>query len=1285
MKRILILFFLAVTSLAISQSKFYNINEIHGISLRETYSICKDDNGFIWASAKTGIIRITENDYRIYQLPLEATNVHTIKLEYYNSTLIAFTNNGQFFVYDKLFDCFTLMINMIDVLENHFISVNSVVFENTNSIWVSTSFGLYRIDNNSLQQIHSENIQISYISAYNENYLFIATLDGIGLFDKQSCKIDYLYTYTIRDEMSVSMFLYDEDTRKLWVGTISNGLFYYDMTSKSLLSYTQITLPKQPILALKKDIDDTILIGFDGQGMWQISSDGNELINIYRNNINDTSSLQGNGVYDIFCDDNKVWVTTFTGGVSWIDRQTSSVHHITHNSNNHNSLINNDVNNIIEDQKSNIWMATNNGISRWNVANNKWYTYISDKQDQSKVFLALCEDSNGNMWAGTYSSGVYVLDGDTGKILYHYFNDIKFVSDIYKDTQGNIWIGGPNFVVVYLEKEKRFQSYGHFPLCTFQELSSDIMLLGCTYGLIALDKHTGTTEMLVHNYLIKDILVLKNDIWIATSGEGIIQYNCNTKSINKYKTESGIISNYVNSILYTEDYLWLGTENGLCQFSLNEKLAFTYPLSLSTISFNQNSCWKLNSGKLIFGTNKGCIIFDPKSLQKTKNQGQLFFQDIRISGQSIRENKNILKNIPVNEQNNLILKYNQNNFALEFLPIGRNITGSKFSWKLKGIDNNWSHPSPLQYISYFNLPTGNYEFKVRMYDNSLSQIIDERTLSVQIMPPFWATLWFRLIFIWFIIMVLIYLLRTWSNHLKQRHIKDKIYFFINMAHDIRTSLTLISAPIEQLNKDSELSEKSRYYLNLATEQSSHLSSVVTQLLDFEKVDAGKGQLFLVMTDIVKLVSQRRLMFETNASKKNIKITYSSNQESYITGIDVLKIEKVIDNLISNAIKYSHHNSNIEVSLLCKDDLWNLEVKDYGMGISENAKSKLFKEFYRGDNVENSRIVGSGIGLLLVKSYVSMHGGRVFLESKENLGSTFNIRIPYIEVKESITQTNFSKIRYEFISENQIENQKPRIQEEEKKQKKNIHLLIVEDNIDLQSFLVHSLKDWYYVNRANDGKEAWDMIQRKNPDIVISDIRMPNMDGLELCKLLKSTFETSHIPIILLTSLSEKTKQLEGLGLGADDYITKPFDLGILTERINSILENRKIVIQKTLKLINIANEQEDIFTNELNDQFVKKAFDIINMNISNIEFGKTKFASAMNVSPSLLYVKIKSLTGQSPIELIKTIRFNKSLELLKTKKYTITEISEMCGFSSANYFTTAFKKHFGKPPTEILN
>lgn len=1272
--------------------KFHSINSIFGISMRETSSICKDKNGFIWTSSKTGILRITDSDYRIYQLPYKTANIVTVKLLYANSELYAYSNNGQLFVYNSIFDRFDFLTDFKIVFKNNYLLVHKFIVHKDGSFWVATSSGLFRIKNSKVSKIGRKLDGVRNIEVIDANQLICESDIGISILNTSTLSTTVIHKISNGNPLNTSVFFHDKKKNRVWIGTQSDGLYFFDIKSNILKKNTVNYFPKQPILAIEVNSDSTLLVGVDGQGIWELTRNGNKVLNVFKENVDDPTSLHGDGVYDILCDENKrIWVATYSGGLSFYDQITPLVNQIKHKINSQNSLSNNSINKILEDKRGNLWFATDNGISHWNLTSNKWSTFYQSTYEQSQVFLALGEDIEGNIWAGTYSSGVYVLDGVSGRELMHFSNKNqnsqfsgKFIFDIFRDSQGDMWLGGmQSDIICYNSKTKKFRNYTEQPVKSIAEFSPGKILLACTYGLILLDKEKGDVEYLSQNYIVQDILVLGNDIWFATCGDGLIQYNYKDRTKKQYTTETGLLSNFVNSIILSNGFLWLGTENGLCRIQPKDKIVDTYSSisQLSNLSFNVGANYLRRNGELIFGTNSGAINFNPNTLYKNKLKGHIYIQDIKLSGRSIRENVKLMNGTPVNNRLEIKLQHNQNTVEVELLPIGVTSAGYKFSWKMEGLDREWSSLSKRKIITYTNLPSGSYDLKIKMYDSSLTQVVDERTIHIHIIPPFWKAWWFRLFLFVSLLYIAYFSLKYYTNKLKQRHTEDKIRFFTTTAHEIRTSLTLISAPIEELNNEKSLTEKGNYYLNLAREQTARLLFVATQLLDFQKVDIGKGQIFWVMVDVVKLAQRRISMFETAAKKTGLQLEFKTNQESYFSAIDELKIEKVIDNLISNAIKYSRPNGKIEIVLHTDNEKWTIEVKDFGLGISENAQKKLFREFYRGDNVINSKIVGSGIGLLLVKNYVSMHNGVVTLKSKENEGTVFKITIPYKEVNE-ISMAEPEEATQQVIKTSSDIDLSEMTKSDSLTEKK-LQLLIVEDNNDLQEFLKKTFEQQYKISTANDGQQAWDIIQKKIPDLVISDVMMPKMDGFELCKLIKSSFDTSHIPVVLLTALGEKGKQLEGLGLGANDYITKPFDVSLLKQRIMTIIKNRDIVRDKALKLIKQTDIEQPILSNEHNDQFVKKALKVVRENMANCEFDKDEFASTMNASPSLLYKKIKSLTGQSPVDFIKFIRLDYSLELLQSHKYSVTEISELCGFSSVGYFSTVFKKHFGKSPTEI--
>jgi len=1275
-----------------STAKFYSVNALFGISLREVNSVCSDSYGFIWASSKTGILRIMADDYRIYQLPYENANVITVKLICTNSRLLAYTNNGQIFLFNQVLDRFELMVDIGRVLKSQHVIVQDLLQEANGALWIASSEGFFKYEFGKLMMLERFESEDYFITWFDDQYLILVRNEGIWLWNRQNNTKQCIYENHKVNALTPSSLCYDAQSDKLWIGTISNGLFAFDWQTKSFYPVLEGTFPKQPILAIEKKSGSALFVGIDGRGIWELNKD-ERLINVYNEQVDDPSSLKGNGVYDIFCDqNNRIWVCSYSGGLSFFDETPPQINQITHHINSVNSLGNNDVNSIIQDRSGKLWFATNNGISCWDVETNQWRHFYNKNNQQSVVFLTLCEDDMGRIWAGSYSLGVFVLDEKSGAEIAHYPGGIghaemplAFIFDICKDSQGDIWIGGGNGeYVCYQVKQSKFRAYSREPVRAFAEVSPGQLLLGCSYGLLSLEKSTGISKRLLIGFSIRDVLVKGDEAWVCTGGDGLVKYNLKTETTEKFNVLSGMPSNFVNSIEYADGYYWLGTENGCCRFNPKDKSFLTYSAiyPLSRTSFNSAAHFKLNNGSLAWGTNSGAVLFAPSSLQEMPAEGKIYFQDLLVAGSSVRDSSFFDLKTPVDSLESINLNYHQNTISLEVLSLKAN-AGAKFSWKLDGFDKSWSVPSDNRFLTYTNIPNGNFVLRIKLYDSSLSKVVAERSLVIKVIPPFWKSYWFWIIIYVIVIGLLLLVLQYYIRSLKQKHTEEKVRFFTNTAHDIRTSLTLIKAPVEELSREPNLSAAGKHYLGIAIEQARRLSMVVTQLMDFQKVDIGKEQLSYSMIDVVAFVSNRLSMFESVAKNKNVELLFKPVLSSYFTAVDEPKMERIIDNLVSNAIKYSNAGGRVVVDLQGDEKKWSFSIKDDGIGINKSAQRRLFKEFYRAENAINSKVVGSGIGLLLVKNYVTMHKGTITCHSQENKGSTFQFEIPHIDnTSESTPDNRFAVSDSSMIPAYDVVSQMSAFEEEP--QEPEMKVLIVEDNDDLLSFMQSTLSREFKVFTAVNGIQALEVIDQQMPDLIVSDIMMPEMDGFELCQKLKSTYETSHIPVVLLTALSEKTEQLKGLGLGADDYLTKPFDMNLLVQRIKSIIRNRSVVREKALRLGRIS-PSEPIVANELNDKFMKKMMDVAKANIANSEFNKDEFASAMNVSSSLLYKKIKSLTNLSPTDFIKVVRLEYSLELLRSRQYNVTEVSELCGFTSVGYFSTVFRKHYGKSPTEIID
>jgi len=786
---------------------FFNLNEESGISIRETNQVLKDADGFIWISSKMGIVRYTEGDIRIYQLPFDSEDILTLRLVYKNGVLYAYSNNGQILKYNSIQDKFEMFFNVSKVLQNQHIVVNQLIVDDRGVMWMASSFGLFCYDaKNGLKSLIKKEIQ--YSVWLDINHFFYVTDGQINIYNTLDLSSVNYYKFSNEINYIVSKLFFDRKSNTLWIGTVSDGLFYLKNENGNIKLSNISGIPNQPVLAIDANSDSTMLIGIDGQGIWNINNFHNKVINVYKENSDDLYSLKGNGVYDIYCDDNKrVWVCTYSGGVSYFDQVNSAVSEITHIVNNSNSLVNNDVNSVLEDSDGNLWFATDNGISYWNVSANRWKSLYYNEEKHAQVFQDLCEDDLGRIWAGTYSSGVYLIDRKSGKELNHYSFDetagkfnCDYVFDIYKDSHGDIWIGGVRGdLVCYLSSENRFKSFKNFTVKVMKEYCPGQLLFGTTFGLLLFDTKTEHISRLVEGYLVQDILLKDDMIWLCTGGNGVVRYNVKTKAITNFSFDSGLPSNFVNGISFSKGYFWIGTEHGLCRMNENGDSILTYNSlpALSNVSFNQGSHYNLKNGKTIWGTNKGALLFDANAIKNNQSTGRIFYQNLTISGRSIRESLHPKLHSPLDSLQELSVKYFQNTLGLELIPIGVNSTGLKFSWKLDGLDEKWSMPVNNRILSYSNIPSGNYTLRIRMIENSSTNVLEERSIILHVIPPLWEKWWFKELILFFVIGLVFFFFAYYINRLKKQHSEDKIRFFANTAHDIRTSLTLIKGPIEE--------------------------------------------------------------------------------------------------------------------------------------------------------------------------------------------------------------------------------------------------------------------------------------------------------------------------------------------------------------------------------------------------------------------------------------------------------------------------------------------------------
>lgn len=647
------------------------------------------------------------------------------------------------------------------------------------------------------------------------------------------------------------------------------------------------------------------------------------------------------------------------------------------------------------------------------------------------------------------------------------------------------------------------------------------------------------------------------------------------------------------------------------------------------------------------------------------------------------------KNSPLtkilDETNFIQLKYDQNTFSMDVSSINfDNPSSILYSWKLEGFYDQWTPPTSNGTIRYTNLSPGNYTLKVRSILLDNQQILEEREIQILVERPFWLTFWAFLIYALFIIGAAYAFLRYQIIKRERKTSEEKINFFTHAAHDIRTPLTMIKAPLSEIMEKESLSENGQKNIQLAMQSTENLAELANNLINFQKEELYSSQTIVTAHELNHYLSNYMHQFDSFARQKDITLSYESSFDSLDVWIDTSKMDSILRNLLSNALKYTPQGGRVSLKAESNKNTWTLFLSDTGIGMNKEDQKKLFKYLFRGYNTANQTTTGCGIGMLLTYRLIENHEGKISFTSTENVGTTFQLTFPirsknYQYKKEekegtdkvlTTEQETAGNITTDIqFTDSQTDEQAPLI-------------LVVEDNAPLRSFIIHSLSDTYQVEGAGNGQEALDFINERQPDLILSDIMMPVMDGKKMCQIVKSQMETSHIPIILLTALGDKEHILEGLEIKADQYLVKPFDVHILKATIRTLIANRKMLRNRFKSAVTALPEEAPAveLPTSLDDEFIQKVTELVKEGLGK-NFNVDTLCASVNMSRTSFYNKIKALTGIAPAEFIRNIRMQEAALMLKSQRYTVAKVSDKMGFADPKYFTDTFKKFYGVPPS----
>ncbi|NDV83046.1 two-component regulator propeller domain-containing protein [Bacteroides sp. 51] len=1288
-----------------------------GLSNQRVFNIIEGQNGMIWISTKSGVDRYDGRNVKNYNLfgedIIEDGSGRIIRLiRDSHNQLWAYTNAARIFRYDPVCDRFNLEIDVTALVEEG-ISLNDLYIDEKDNFWIGLKNGLFCL-RKGIGIINLLNDKCVNTLTYSPTTrkMYVATMEGLYELSLSDQKLTVLLSGG-----NIQSVFYDTTTALLWIGSFNDGISIMDTRTNRFRLYPQLKqLPSLPYRAITPYDSETLLLGIDGAGVYAIRRDVSSVWSFANANQEEDGKLNGNGIYAIYKDTAaNLWIGSYTGGVTVANPKTYSFEIIQHEYKNPQSLINNHVNAILEDHDGDLWYATDQGISVYIGQSHTWKHFLKEN-----VFLTLCSDNQGNVWAGGYSTGVYCINKNTG-IRKHIAAEqagtltTNYIYSIVRDEDGELWFGGMygNLIKYTPPGKDRKESFTYYNIDLVNSINivnRDTIAIATVNGFYLLNKHTrifkhyfseprlaGTKS---NSFIYSMYFATPNQVWFSTDGGGINLFDLTTEQATTYSTANGLPSNYVYAILPDrEGRLWLSTDKGLAYIDPSHAYEITNIGFLEGLAneFNFMSYTQLKDGSFVFGSTKGAVHFHPDHFSKQIYKAPLHFTSFEVPQKSHTDgtNKQLHFNRTLQEGKEINLKYNENSFLISFISVSYQYQQDiRYTYMMEGFDQHWSTPNEDLSVRYTNIPPGNYVFKVKSMSENGKNTLDEKTLHIHIAQPYWNTLAAWILYIALFLGVTYFVWRFFANKMEKKHFSDKIQFFINTAHDIRTPVTLIMAPLGDLDKESSLSDNGRRYLQIAQNNTEKLYNLITQLLDFQKTDTTSTGLKVSEYNVQAYLREKAINFQSLCHNKQIRLQLELPEEPLYLWLDKDKADKIFDNLLSNAIKYTTPGGEVIMTVRHNDKKVFVEIKDSGIGIPRKAQQYIFSNFYRAENAVNSKETGSGIGLLLTRRLMKLHKGKISFTSVEKEGSTFLATFRkghkhlsrYIQVDKGQPQNTLnSTVKDAHVPHHPITETGNSIENDPSKTR----IMVVEDNDELRFYLKKTFENKYQVIDMPDGESTLAYLADKSVELIISDIMMPGIQGDELCRRVKTDFTTSHIPVILLTAKTEKGAILQGLESGADDYLTKPFDTEILKTKVWGVLNNRKIMreyfLNHTLEA-SASNQEEEKCLDQMSDMdkaFLDRCIALVYDNISSPDFSINTLCREVALSRTIFYEKLKSLTGQAPNEFIKLIRMKEAANLLQ-QNVPVQDVALRIGFTDAKYFSTAFKKHYGVSPSKFV-
>jgi len=1249
----------------------------YNIKADEVVSLKKDNTGNFWFISKNeGVYRynpntkttVTYNAAAQSKIVLYSNSVDEV-VETKDGYVWLIYNDGVIDKLDTRANKVVLRTYSLCKANNNKLQPYSAMVDNDQNLWIyvsESSIGLYYYNTkaNGLQHfvkggdiVNLNSNVINNVVQGDDNNIWIGTdHGGINMVNLKAHKINYILN---RDDDPKSLkgnavVLYKDNIGIIWAGTFKQGISYYH---KGIIQFPLV-----------------------------------------RHYLMDSSSLPYEDV-DCFAEDanGNLWIGTNGGGLVFFDEKTKKYTQYKHDPANPNSLSNDIIISLYIDHNHKLWIGTYfGGLER--LDGDKFVHYrhkdnIPGSLSDDRVYTII-EDSSNKLWVGTFTGGLNVYDSKADDFNHPRFSTLSnYTSVLYEDKQKNIWIGRDKGVDVINEYGRWSKHYFNKPGNPNSLVSDDV------------------------NSIMQDHRGL---IWIGTK-EGLSILNPSTGKFINVEEKQGLPSNNIWNVLEDNSgRIWVSSANGVASIKLIPTGdSYTYEIhkynefdGLQGNEFNANAALKLRNGNIIFGGAHGFNLFNPESISSPDIKPQLLFTDFQLFNKTINAgdtiNGKVVLTSSITKTQSLVLNHNQNVFSISFAACDYfNPNKIKYQYQLENFDKDWlTSPSGSRKVTYTNLDAGDYVFKVKARNINNPKDVSTITLNITILPPFWKSTLAYIFYFVLIVSILFYIrhrgilklrreFEATQNKLEEErkitaeraeahrmHELDlmKIKFFTNVSHEFRTPLSLIISPIDTLIKNSDRTEQKNQLL-MIKRNGRRLLNLVNQLLDFRKMEFKELRLDLQKGDIVKFIKEVAGSFTDLADQNHIGYLFDSEVSSLCAKFDHDKIERILFNLLSNSFKFTPSGGHISVLLRVINtdvvdplkQLLEIKVVDTGIGISKEKQEKIFERFFQVNQPEGLLNQGSGIGLSISHEFVKMHSGEIYVESEPGNGSTFSIQLPL-----NIEEDNFIP---EALLVQQPDDVVKQVKPTWESEKKPV-VLLIEDNDDLRFYLKDNLKHTFNILEAADGKEGWQKALALHPNLIVSDVSMPEMNGLDLCKKIRNDSRTAHIPIILLTALTEEEDQLIGLTNGANDYIGKPFNFEILLSKINGLLSMQQTFKKTYQKQMDIQVQNLDIVSED--EKFLKNVFDCIEKNITNYNFSVEELSRQMSLSRVSLYKRLLALTGKTPVDCIRTVRLKRAVQLLEKSQLSIANIAYEVGFNNPTYFSKVFKDEYGAVPSEYV-